>query len=493
MINRWFPPESQVSKLAVEKDATMKILLLAMPDAANNFHRIIKVPNLGLCSIAAHLTNHEVRIVDLVLIHKNIRSWLKGFLAEFRPEMVGISSMSFQYKSALEIMAICRECAPGAKIVLGGYHATLAYAELTGGGGAPFDFLVRGEGEQAFHALVEAVEGVREFTAVPGLSWPREGVFVHNPPGKLLDVQQLPLPDRNARILDNFAYFSRKMDCVETSRGCTMPCTFCSITGMYGSSFRCYAIDRVIADLKVLQNRGTEAVLLVDDNITLDATRFRKLAEAIVENGLNSMEYLVQASVVGIVSDPGLIPSLARANFSMVFLGIEAVQTKNLQYFQKGDIREKTEQAVGSLRKNGIAVMGGFIIGNPDDTSEDIKEVFRVAKRLLIDLPYVQCVTPYPGTKIREELLEAGLVTNPDDLSRYTGFSCNVRTRHLSVRQLNRIMNWENIKIFFSPLLFKDNYFVRKKEKGALKVLLNNFELFRGWFTGDQFRSRHRF
>ena len=94
-----------------------------------------------------------------------------------------------------------------------------------------------------------------------------------------------------------------------------------------------------------------------------------------------------------------------RANFSMVFLGIEAVQTKNLRLFQKGDIRDKTEQAVNLLRKYGIAVMGGFIIGTPDDSSEDIREVFRAARKLRIDLPYVQCVTPYPGTRIREELL----------------------------------------------------------------------------------------
>jgi radical SAM superfamily enzyme YgiQ (UPF0313 family) len=280
---------------------------------------------------------------------------------------------------------------------------------------------------------------------------------------------------------------------VETSRGCTMPCTFCSITGMYGSSFRCHAIDRVIADLKELQRRGTETVLLVDDNITLDPSRFRNIAEAIVENGLHGMEYLVQASVAGVVGDPELIPWLARANFSMVFLGIEAVQKKNLQFFQKGDIREKTEKAVNRLRTAGIGVMGGFIIGNPDDSSEDIREVFRAARRLRIDLPYVQCVTPYPGTRIREELLEAGLVTNPDDLSRYTGFICNVRTRNLTNRQLNRLMNWENIKIFFSPGMFRGNYFVRKREKGVRKVLLNNFDLFRGWFLGDQFRSRHRF
>jgi anaerobic magnesium-protoporphyrin IX monomethyl ester cyclase len=470
----------------------MKILLLAMPDAANNFHRIIKVPNLGLCSIAAHLTEHEVKIVDLVLVHNNIRAWLRNFMSEFQPELIGISSMSFQYKSAETVMSICRETVPQAKIVLGGYHATLACPELTRDD-APFDFLVRGEGERSVVALVEALRGEREFGEVPGLCWRRQGVFVHNPVGELLEMSRLPLPNREARVLDHFKYFNRKLDCVETSRGCTKTCTFCSITGMYGTSFRCHAIDRVIADLKELQRRGTESVLVVDDNITLDARRFRRLAEAIVENGLHSMEYLIQASVAGIVADPELIPALARANFAVVFLGIESVLPKNLKLFQKGDIIEKTKKAVRLLRENGIAVMGGFIIGNPDDTEEDVREVFRACRKLRIDLPYVQCVTPYPGTKIRQELLDAGLVTNHDDLTRYTGFICNVRTQHLTVKQLNRIMNWENIKAFFSPAMFIGNYFVRKREKGALKVMLNNLELIRGWFTGDQFRSRHRF
>ena len=470
----------------------MKILLLAMPDAANNFHRIIKVPNLGLCSIAAHLSEHEVRIVDLVLVHRNIRSWLQSLLAEFQPELIGISSMSFQYQSALTVMSICRECTPQAKIVLGGYHATLSYQELASQC-APFDYLIRGEGERALPALVQALGGKRDFDSVPGLSWACHGVFRHNPTGELLDVQQLPLPDRSVRMLNSFTYFDRKLDCVETSRGCTMTCTFCSITGMYGTSFRCYAIDRVIADLKQLRDGGTQTVLLVDDNITLNATRFRRLAQAIFENRLDSMEYLVQASVAGIVADPELIPALAKANFALVFLGIESVLPKNLELFQKGDIREKTEQAVRLLREYGIGVMGGFIVGNPDDGREEIREVFRASRRLRIDLPYVQCVTPYPGTRIREDLLQAGLVTNAHDLSRYTGFICNVKTRQLTEKQLNRIMNWENIKAFFSPQMFIGNYFVRKRQKGAIKVLLNNFELVRGWFTGDQFRSRHRF
>ncbi|GFO54421.1 B12-binding domain-containing radical SAM protein [Geomonas sp. Red276] len=471
----------------------MRILLLAMPDAANNFNRVIKVPNLGLCSIAAHLPEHEVKIVDLVLVQRNITSWLAKLLAEFRPEIVGISSMSFQYQSAVRVMKICHETIPSAHVVLGGYHATLAYRELTSRWPTPFDFLVRGEGERAMVALVKALHGELPFEEVPSLSWCHRGVFKHNPPAPLMEMESLPPPARDARLLDTFSYLGRKLDCLETSRGCTMTCTFCSITGMYGSSFRCHAVERVVADLKELKRRGTQSVLLVDDNITLDPRRFRRIAEAIAEEGLNDMEYLVQASVAGMVADPELIPALARANFTMVFLGIESVLPKNLLLFQKGDVKDKTEEAVRRLREHGIGVMGGFIIGNPDDRADDIRAIFRASKKLKIDLPYVQCVTPYPGTRIREELLKEGLVTNPHDLSRYTGFMCNVRTRHLSERQLNRIMNWENLKAFFSPGMFIGNYFVRRREKAAWKVMLNNLDLVRGWFTGDQFRSRHRF
>lgn len=472
----------------------MKILLLAMPDAANNFHRIIKVPNLGLCSLAAELPEHEVKIVDLVLVHRNIRSWLEAFLAEFQPRVIGISSMSFQYRSALTVMEICRKMVPRAKLVLGGYHATLSYLELTSGPAVPpFDYLIRGEGEQAFAALIDALERDLDLAAVPALSWSDKGTFRHNPTDQLLDLRRVQLPARDARVLDSFTYFDRKLDCVETSRGCTMTCTFCSITGMYGANFRCHAQERVIADLKELKRRGTQSVLIVDDNITLDPPRFTRLARAIVEHGLNSTEYLVQTSVAGIVADPELIPALAEANFAMVFLGIESVLPETLAMFQKGDIREKTDQAVRRLREHGIGVMGGFIVGNPDDGREEIREVFRASRRLHVDLPYVQCVTPYPGTRIRQELLEQGLVTNPDRLERYTGFMCNVRTKHLTNRQLNRIMNWENLKAFFSPQMFVGNHFVKRREKGALKVLLNNLDLVRGWFTGDQFRSRHRF
>jgi anaerobic magnesium-protoporphyrin IX monomethyl ester cyclase len=472
----------------------MRILLLAMPDASNNFFRVMKVPHLGLCSMAAALEGHEVRIADLVLVHRGIGAWLSRLLAEVRPQLVGISCMSFQYPSALKTARICRAVDPRVKIVLGGYHPTLQAGEIAEEGDCPFDFLVRGEGEKTLPALVRLLEaGGGDFSSLPGLSWWCRGEIVHNPAGGLLDPDAIPLPHREVRLLGGFHYFGRKLDCIETSRGCTMPCSFCSISGMYGRTFRTFGFERILADLEGLRRAGTETVLIVDDNITLDVPRLKRLCAAIAEMGLSSLEYIVQGSVAGIAGDPELAPLMAAANFKLVFLGIESVQAKNLDFLRKGDIRGATAEAVGLLRRHGIAVMGGFIVGNPDDTEEDVREVFRAARRLKVDLPVVQCVTPYPATPIRQPLLEGGLVTNPGDLSRYNGFICNVRTRYLDNRRLSRILNRENMKLFFSPSWFRGNHFVRRREKGILKVLLNNLEFVRGWFTGNQFLSRHRF
>lgn len=483
----------------------MKILLIAMPDASSNFHRMIRVPNLGLCSLAATVPEHDVRVLDLVLVYRGIRRYLQNYLAEFRPDVVGISSMSFQYESAGTVMAIVRAFDPAIKIVVGGYHASMVPGELEKD---PFDFLIRGEGEITFPRLIEALASKQPFSpqsgpdadrakpifsAIPGLSW-RDGVgVVHNPPGELADVATLPLPNRRARVLAGFTYLTKKMDVIETSRGCTLKCSFCSITNMYGRSFRPYPIERVIADLKQLKEDGVRTVLIVDDNITLDVPRLMRLCDAITDNGLNSMEYIVQASVLGISSNPELAPKMARANFYLVFLGIESMHKKNLAFLKKGNIKERADQAIALLRANNIAILGGFIIGNPDDTAGDVKAVFDYAKTLKVDLAAVQCLTPYPNTELRRDLLEMEMVTNTNNLRRYNGFICNVRTRHLSNKQLNRLMNWENMKMFFSPAWFKDNNFVKRREKGALKVMVNNFEYIRGWFTGGQFASRHTF
>jgi radical SAM superfamily enzyme YgiQ (UPF0313 family) len=260
---------------------------------------------------------------------------------------------------------------------------------------------------------------------------------------------------------------------------------------MYGRCIRNFPLDRVTAELKALKANGTEGVFFVDDNITLDAPRLKELCRRIVEENLNGMTYAIQASVRGIASDPELSAWLGKAGFRWVFLGIENGIARNLEGMGKPGVLENTRRAVSLLKSEGIGVFGGLIVGNPQDTWDDVVSTYQYGLGLGVDQPIVQCLTPYPRTETREELLSQGLVTNADDYSRYNGFICNLRTRHLSKKQLEAAMFWGGLRLYFNPRYLANSGFWRYRPSHWPSLLANNFRHLGGTLTGRLFASRH--
>ncbi len=471
----------------------MRVLLIAMPDTVSALDAVMQVPNLGLCSIAGNLEGHTVRIVDLVFQNRNISRFIEGILKDFQPEIVGLSAMSYQFTSACRISQICREVQPDVKIVLGGYHATLIYHEIGDGPHKElFDFIIRGEGENTFQLLVDAVShGNRDFSGIPGLSYYKDGQFQHNPQSPLIDLDKLKLPDRDCRLLDRAQFLGQSFDCVETSRGCTVGCHFCSIAHMYGHTVRMFSLERVIADLKGLKEQGKQGIFFVDDNITLNVPRLKMLCDKIVNEKLNTLSYTIQASVPGIASDPELAECLKRAGFTWVFLGIESGIARNLESMGKAGVLNNTRRAVSLLKDQGIGVFGGFIIGHPQDTWKDILSTYRFALDIGVDHPIIQCLTPYPKTHTREELLSLNLVTNTDDYSLYNGFTCNIRTKYLTTKQLNQAVLLNGLRLYFNPRYLAKSRFWHYRLSLLPALLANNIRYLIGALRGKIFASNH--
>src|SRR5262247_4014797 len=116
-----------------------------MPDTASSLDRVMKFPNLGLCSLAAQLPEHEVRILDLVLRPHGVRRQVLDEVATFAPDLVGYSAMSFQYATARALARAVRAAAPHVIHLLGGYHATVLADQVAAQDGDVFDYVVRGE------------------------------------------------------------------------------------------------------------------------------------------------------------------------------------------------------------------------------------------------------------------------------------------------------------------------------------------------------------
>jgi len=359
-------------------------------------------------------------------------------------DLVGLTAMSFQYQEALALARIAKEA--GAETVFGGYHPTLAAEEI---GRSPeanlIDYIVRGEGESTFRELIEAKLEGKGLQDVLGLSYHRGSSgeeMVHNPPRPLLKVEEIRRPNRDSRLITKGFYsFDVPIDCVETSRGCTQGCKFCSINLMYGRRFRRFSLERVIEDIRDAEAHGAGSIFFPDDNITLDPRRLERLCQAIIDAGLTHLRYKTQASASGIASSKQLVDKMGEAGFDGVFLGVESINKRNLEFLGKGKMSNDAEKAVQYLHDNNIIVSTGLIGGNPDDTEEDLWENFRLARRLKVDFPIFYISTPYPKTEMRGELEEMGLVTS-SDFTRYDGLHANLKTRYLSAEEVQYI-TWQ--------------------------------------------------
>lgn len=442
----------------------MKILLYSMPDTVPQFSaKTWRAPNLAISSIAGNIQpHHEVSLADLVLKRKTLLTSIKETIEGYHPEVIGLSAMTFQFDTARRIAAFIKSLHKEIKIAIGGYHATLMYEEIASSDDCKsFDYIIRGEGEKTFADMLDAIEGKREWKYIAGLSYRCNGDIVHNPPRPLENLDTLQLPRRDARIWGGYLFSGKGLDMVETSRGCTMTCNFCSMNRMYGRTFRTYSFERIMQDLANAKKNGARYITFSDDNITMNVKRFESLCDAIVSAGHNDLRYIVQASTTGIASSPVLAQKMARAGIQIVFLGIENVSERNLKLMNKGNMLEKTNRAIEYLHGNNILIVGGMILGHAEDKEEDIAQNFEFFDKANIDFYGEQIITPYPKTGMRDILIKEGLVTNAYDYRKYNGFWANVRTKYLSSEDL-QFLRWKykrKYSTFFKTTpVFKANF-----------------------------------
>ncbi len=413
-----------------------------MPDVApiiiheSAFH----LPNHGIASIGGNIdSKHEVYLIDLIRKRRSIKKYLTRVINKIKPDLIFLSAMTWQYVTCIKIAHLIKELRPEVKIVIGGYHATLMHEEIAGSREAQWiDFMIRGEGEEAGRRLVNAMAGTDDLDDIAGLSHKKNGKFVHNLRAENLDLATLKLPIRDSRRLTwGYHIINAKIELLETSRGCTRSCNFCSMKHMYGRTFRTYPISRVLEDLDdIYFKRKVRWVFITDDNMVLNPGRVMELCDAIIARGYRKLNLVVQADCISMAQNEEMVKKMARAGFRSVVLGIENGSKKNLSVAGKGDIVAASRKAIENCHKYGMMVIGGLIFGFPEDDAESIRENYEFFKSIEADAAYCQIITPYPKTGIRQQLLDADLITNKDNVKKYNGLWANVRTKFLSSDEL---------------------------------------------------------
>ncbi|MFH0911029.1 MAG: radical SAM protein [Planctomycetota bacterium] len=402
----------------------MKVLLINPPrenEIIGNNPVIIEEerghnPPLGLLSLAGYLeahSDHRVEVIDSQVEELSYEA-LEERIRAAAPDAVGLTAMTMTLVDVLRTARLVKKARPGALVVLGGPHVhlfpeeTIAFPEV--------DFLVRGEGEEAFPELLEYAGDKRRLREVKGLVFKDgERTVITDARPAIEDLDRLPFPARRLVPYQRYSSLLAKGDCVTTvftSRGCPYRCAFCARPHL-GKRFRARSPRNVVDELEECKRMGIDEFLVYDDTFTVDRERVIDICAEIVRRRLD-IGFDIRARV-DTISD-AMLAALKRAGCRGIHYGVEAGTAKILQVLKKGITIEQAAEVFRLTKRRGIPVLAYFMIGNPTETREDIEETFRVARRLAPDYVHMTILTPFPGTEIYARGLESGVL--PSDVWR---------------------------------------------------------------------------
>jgi len=408
----------------------MKILLVNPPVGFSYYNIGLQRPPLSLAYLAAVLVDkHDVSIVDF---STGKESWKRYRYDGF--DVVGISVDTVRYPLSLRIARRARE--QGATIVMGGPHVSFRDEEALSSG--LVDYVVRNEGEYSFRSLIDYLSGDAALDSVRGVSrLGGDGSIVRAPDEPFItDLDSLPLP---ARELLNLKHYNERMNgrpmtTLITSRGCPFNCDFCASSEFFGIRWRARSVESILAEIELLYEKyGYRALCFVEDNFTMDPARAIELSERIMAKNWDLI-WEAWSRVDTIVKHPEMIKIMARAGFKWTFVGFESGSQEVLDGYGKKTVAGDAFRAMEILRSNGVQATGAFILGAVNDTKRTIDETIRFAKDLNPRKVQFSILTPYPGTKLYEQV-EDRLLT--DDWSKFTALTPVIELDNLSPRQLS--------------------------------------------------------
>ncbi len=396
-------------------DAKLLELGLTLPGFVERSRVVASLPSLGLLYLAAVTPpGHELRYFEAEADGKEPAE-LYGC------DLVAISTFSAQVFEAYAVADRLR--AAGVMVAMGGLHVSVLPEEAL----QHADYVIVGEGENVWPAVVSAAEGGRG-----------GGIF-NARDFEPVDVSRLPIP-RYDLLADNARSYNRFT--VQTSRGCPWRCDFCASSVMLSQRYRKRPVEHVVRDIRaIMRVRRGAFVEFADDNTFVDKQWGKELCRALIPLKL---KWFTETDV-SVADDLELLELMRRAGCRQVLVGLESPSQNALEGVEmRGNVKarwfNKYYDAIERIQRAGITVNGCFILGLDGHTPEIFMDVVRFAEAAALFEVQVTVLTAFPGTPLYARLLREGRVLEPGRWDLCTLFDVNHRPLGMTPQELREGM-----------------------------------------------------
>jgi radical SAM superfamily enzyme YgiQ (UPF0313 family) len=348
----------------------------------------------------------EVEILDLNFEKKPVEAF-KEKLNFWKPDLIGLTGFSSNASVVKHLAKITKQVLPGVVTVVGGIHATIIPADYAT---QDIDVIVRGEGGTVFPEILRRYKNKEKLTFGDGVISPGDAQFkskVELPPPKYPAIETIPLPRRD--LVDRSRYFciwtsspTRRLKHLfpqvasfRTSIGCAFKCSFCVVHFIMGGKYLQRTPEDVVKELELIKE---EHIYFVDDEMFLNIERARRIAELILEKGIKK-KYISWARADTIVANQQVFKLWKEAGLSTVYVGLESLDKKQLDDYNKKTDVEINYKAIEILKGLGVTLHSAFI-ALPDFTVEDFRRLQREVIRISPAEATFTVLSPAPGTAV---------------------------------------------------------------------------------------------
>ncbi len=359
----------------------------SIPDTFWSFKHILKfirkraahVP-LGMLTVAAMMPKEwHLKLVDMN-VEKLCEEHLKW------ADLVFIGAMVVQKESVREVLDLCKR--HGKKTIAGGplfSSVPDVYQDI--------DHLVLNEAEITFPVFLKELQ---QGTA-------RRIYKSEEKP----DITQTPLPRWD---LINMSYYASMS--IQFSRGCPYDCEFCDIVKLNGRRPRVKTSEQMIREFDALYNMGWRGrCFIVDDNFIGNKVKVKAVLRDLMvwqQDRKFPFSLFTEASV-NLADDQELMNLMTAAGFDSVFLGLETPAEECLLECGKHQNTAKDlVEAVKTIQRNGMEVMGGFIIGFDNDPPNIFERQISFIQSSGVVKAMIGLLNAIPGTRLHQRLMQEG-------------------------------------------------------------------------------------
>jgi len=417
----------------------------------------IEQPPMGLAMLAAVLEKQgfEASILDIDAQKVSLARILE-LMDQKQTGLIGLSITTPLFPNAVRLSAAIKAVRPGVKICLGGYHASMM--PLSCLEPESIDYVVKGEGERTIVELARAVEagaGAERLRMVNGLYFKEKGKPVANPARELIeDLDSLPFPARHLFEYQRYTYPDTKYSPafpIFTSRGCPGKCSFCQQHYISGRRHRMRSARNIAEEVELLiSDFGAREIHIWDDMFSANKKHIFEIRAEFQKRKIK-IPLSFPAGIRVDTADPEVLAALRGMGGYSVAFGVESGVQEILDRCEKGIKLEQVWTAVANAKKAGLETWCFFMLGLPGETRETVQKTIEFAMELDPDVVKFHIFKPFPGSKLFQELKDAGLILE-FDFEKYAIHTFPVhRTEQLSAEDIFRAQQTAYRRFYFRP------------------------------------------